>query len=400
MAFSQVAGSNPAQFILTGITPLPYFSGITESKPNTDNSVKLTWLPISEISATGKKQATNPNNLIIYEIYVGQTPHFVPNNDSLQATVSGATEYELTGLVPGITNYILIIAIDNQGHRSLERDYHAILIPAAGYASTPKPNSIVNFHNSYQNQSVKRKIQIMETEQDIKTYYFDEEIGRWIVLERVTLDTEKQEIVSHTDHFTDMINAVVTVPESPQSVSFNPTQIKDIKAADPGAGINLIEVPQANNMGDMRLSYPIEIPPGRVGMQPQLGVSYSSAGGNGWMGLNWSLSIPSVDIHTGWGVPRYSASLETETYTLSGGMLTPVAHRDELKSRTPEKIFHSRVEGAFQKNIRHGNNPQNYWWEVTDKNGSKSFYGGDPENGLVANMVLIEYNEQCLMGVV
>ena len=46
----------------------------------------------------------------------------------------------------------------------------------------------------------------------------------------------------------------------------------------------------------MRLSYPLEIPPGRVGMQPQLGVSYSSAGGNGWMGLNWSLSIPSVDI--------------------------------------------------------------------------------------------------------
>ncbi len=46
----------------------------------------------------------------------------------------------------------------------------------------------------------------------------------------------------------------------------------------------------------MRLSYPIEIPPGRVGMQPQLGVFYSSAGGNGWMGLNWSLSIPSVDI--------------------------------------------------------------------------------------------------------
>ena len=25
------------------------------------------------------------------------------------------------------------------------------------------------------------------------------------------------------------------------------------------------------NMGDMRRSYPLEIPPGRVGMQPQLG---------------------------------------------------------------------------------------------------------------------------------
>jgi hypothetical protein len=68
-----------------------------------------------------------------------------------------------------------------------------------------------------------------------------------------------------------MINSVVTVPESPQSVSFNPTQIKDIKAADPGAGINLIEVPQANNMGDMRLSYPLEIPPGTSGDAATIG---------------------------------------------------------------------------------------------------------------------------------
>ncbi|RKZ54024.1 MAG: hypothetical protein DRR16_14210 [Candidatus Parabeggiatoa sp. nov. 3] len=164
------------------------------------------------------------------------------------------------------------------------------------------------------------------TEDDIKTFYFDRELGRWQELERVEVDSKANNVISYTDHFTDMINSVVTVPESPQSVSFNPTQIKDIKAADPGAGINLIEVPQANNMGDMRLSYPLEIPPGRVGMQPQLGVSYSSAGGNGWMGLNWSLSIPSVDIHTGWGVPRYSASQETETYTLSGGMFAPLAH--------------------------------------------------------------------------
>jgi len=231
-----------------------------------------------------------------------------------------------------------------------------------------------------------------KTEQDIKTFYFDKEIGRWAPLERVAVDTKTQEVTSYTDHFTDMINSVVTVPEAPESVSFNPTQIKDIKAADPGAGINLIEVPQANNMGDMRLSYPIEIPPGRVGMQPQLGVSYSSAGGNGWMGLNWDLSVPSVSIHTGWGVPRYDASLETETYTLSGGMLTPMAHRDVLQPRSAEKIFRSRVEGAFQKIIRHGTHPNNYWWEVTDKNGSKSFYGGDPENGLVADAVVTDYN--------
>ncbi|EDN72687.1 conserved hypothetical protein [Beggiatoa sp. SS] len=122
------------------------------------------------------------------------------------------------------------------------------------------------------------------TEDDIKTFYFDRELGKWQELERVELDSKANNVISYTDHFTDMINSVVTVPESPQSVSFNPTKIKDIKAADPGAGINLIEVPQANNMGDMRLSYPMEIPPGRVGMQQQLGVFYSFGGG---YGLGW-----------------------------------------------------------------------------------------------------------------
>ena len=61
-------------------------------------------------------------------------------------------------------------------------------------------------------------------------------------------------------------NAVVTVPDHPQAVSFNPTSMKDIKAADPGAQVNLIEAPRANKQGDARLSYPIEVPPGRQGL--------------------------------------------------------------------------------------------------------------------------------------
>ncbi|NIQ96041.1 MAG: hypothetical protein GWN87_18915, partial [Desulfuromonadales bacterium] len=101
-----------------------------------------------------------------------------------------------------------------------------------------------------------------QTSQDIKTWYFDEELGRWVPLERVEVNTQNKTVISHTDHFTDMINATLTVPEHPQAASFNPTQIKDIKAADPGAGINFIEPPQANNQGNANLSYPIEVPPG------------------------------------------------------------------------------------------------------------------------------------------
>ena len=231
------------------------------------------------------------------------------------------------------------------------------------------------------------------SESDIRTFFFDNETGKWQVLEREKVDTAKAEIVSLTDHFTDMINGVVTVPDSPQAASFNPTQLKDIKAANPGAKVNVIEPPQANNMGDVRLSYPIEIPPGRVGLQPQLGLSYNSSGGNSWTGIGWDMPMQSIMADTRWGVPRYDAANESETYVLNGEQLTPVAHRGALVPRTAEKTFHARIEGQFRKFIRHGSNPTNYWWEVRDKNGTAFFYGGDPNsNGPVADSTLTDAN--------
>lgn len=177
------------------------------------------------------------------------------------------------------------------------------------------------------------------------------------------------------------INSAVSVPDHPQPLSYDPTSIKDLKAADPGTGINLVQPPQANNMGDARVSYPIELPPGRNGMQPTLAIAYSSSAGNGWLGLGWDMAVPTISVDTRWGVPRYDGTHETETYLLNGQQLTPVANRGEPQPRTSEKVFHARVEGQFQKIIRHGDGPRHYWWEVIDKNGTRSFFGGDPTTG-------------------
>ena len=171
--------------------------------------------------------------------------------------------------------------------------------------------------------------------------------------------------------------SAVKAPEHPEGTAFNPNEIKDIKAADPGAGVNLIGAPGANNQGDARLSYPFEVPKGRAGLQPDVALAYNSAGGNGWTGAGWDVTTPAITLDTRWGVPRYHAGLETETYLLNGEQLTPVAHRGELRARSAEKVFHSRVEGRFDRIVRHGDSPKNYWWEVTDKRGVRMFFGGD-----------------------
>ncbi|MGO4636435.1 SpvB/TcaC N-terminal domain-containing protein [Streptomyces sp. 2RAF24] len=176
--------------------------------------------------------------------------------------------------------------------------------------------------------------------------------------------------------------ASVTGPEGPEGTSFNPNQIKDIKAGDPGSGVNLIEAPSANSSGDARLSYPLEVPKGRAGLEPSLALTYNSSGANGWLGVGWDVTTPTLTVDTRWGVPRYDAGLETETYLLDGEQLTPVAHRGPLQARTAEKVFHSRVESRFDRIVRHGDSPANYWWEVTDKQGVRTLFGGTADSTL------------------
>lgn len=217
------------------------------------------------------------------------------------------------------------------------------------------------------------------TANDVNTYYFDDSTGCWRSLQRVRVDQRAHVVVSLTNHFTDMINATVAVPDHPEGTSFDPNQIKDIQSADPGSQVNLIQPPAANSMGDAQLSYPIEVPPGRAGLQPKIDIGYSSAQGDGWLGMGWDLALPMITIDTRFGVPRYDPNLETETYAMAGQQLTPVANRSAFVPRTAEKVFHTRVEGAFDKIIRHGSSPANYTWECIDKSGTHWFYGGAPD---------------------
>ena len=186
----------------------------------------------------------------------------------------------------------------------------------------------------------------------------------------------------------DPTDDILPMPETPPTQQFVPTSIKDFKIANPAEGISLIDAPTANSLGNASLTFNMIIPAGRQGIQPQLPIQYSSDNGASWLGTGWNLSAPAVTIDTRWGVPRYDPALETEMYQLNSQQLGPTNNRSALIARTAEKRFHLRVEGDFNKIIRHGNSPANYWWEVTEKNGTRSCYGGTETSGPVANAVL------------
>ena len=279
-------------------------------------------------------------------------------------TINPIEESQLPPLNQGMVN----VTGDNAGYRMLPdgmtfKDDIQIVLP---YDSTLLPMGF--------------------TPNDIKTYYFDIKYGRWIEIERDSVDENNQLVISKVNHFTDFINAVLKTPEMPETSAYAPTQMNDIKAANPLEGLQLMQPPTANNNGTANMTYPLELPAGRQGMQPNLALSYSSGGGNGWLGIGWDISIPAITVETRWGVPRYDGTKESEVYLLNGEQL--VTKDAEGKHRTmPHRTnqwinrlqgniqYYPRVEETFDSIVRHGTNPTNYWWSVTDRNGITSYYG-------------------------
>lgn len=208
------------------------------------------------------------------------------------------------------------------------------------------------------------------TVRDVFVYFYDEGHKRWTVLAKDTANHDNTLASALTSHFTDMIAGVLQVPDMPETQGFAPTAMSDVKAADPLHGIISLQTPQAVQSGAATLSYPIATPAGRNGMRPSLALAYSSEGRSGWCGYGWSLQMPSIDIDTRWGVPRFDKDYETEIYLINGEQTTLQPHRSpDAIERVSDREFFPRVENAFSRIVRHGDSPTNYWWEVTTKDG-------------------------------
>ena len=241
------------------------------------------------------------------------------------------------------------------------------------------------------------------TAKDIKTFYFDTKKKSWQALNRDSIDYINKRIISQTTHFTDYINGIIQTPESPQTSAFTPTMMNDIKAANPSSEMTIISPPEVSQKGDANISYPIKIPAGRNGMQPQVAIQYNSDGGNGWLGEGWNINTPAITIDTRWGVPTFDAINESEIYNLNGEQLMypklndqdwmPNRHYDvssaiystQSRNRLSNAVFTFRKQNNFSKLERLGTFP-NYYWKVTSTDGTISWYGG--KDGVDDNAVI------------
>ncbi|ORC38362.1 hypothetical protein B4O97_00980 [Marispirochaeta aestuarii] len=235
---------------------------------------------------------------------------------------------------------------------------------AAGYRFLPENQSFL--------RAVKVTLpfdrRILESEtalSNLYTWYYDRRESRWRRLERWRVDRQKATITSLTTHFTDMITSTLTLPEGPQAVDFNVNSIKDLKAADPTAGVPRIQGLDAAGMGDAGFSLPLRVPTGRGAVTPKLALTYSSEHQNGWMGRGFDIGVSSVAIDTRFGLPEYGGE---DIFAIDGEELVATGEMEDGALK-----YQRRKEGSFERILWFVNDDRR--WEITDKNGTTRVYG-------------------------
>jgi RHS repeat-associated protein len=124
------------------------------------------------------------------------------------------------------------------------------------------------------------------------------------------------------------------------------------------------------NTGSWTYSVGIEIPPGRAGFQPSLGLSYSSNGGNSSVGLGWNLAILKIHRQTDKGFPAYNGD---DTFVFNGEELVPLNNSGSVTQRD----WRCENEASFQR-FRVADADGDFSpdsWTVTDRNGIRHFFG-------------------------
>ncbi len=124
--------------------------------------------------------------------------------------------------------------------------------------------------------------------------------------------------------------------------------------------------------GQLTYTIPIQVPPARQHTQPGIVLGYSSSTGNTWCGVGWNLDMGYIQRDTRRGVPRkWSGASPLNQYDDDRGFVF------SFQGVNTRLVFIAGNE--YRPEIDHGSwlrfayvNPS---WEVTDKNGTKFYFG-------------------------
>lgn len=86
----------------------------------------------------------------------------------------------------------------------------------------------------------------------------------------------------------------------------------------------------ASQTGTYSYTFPIEVPPGRLGMQPTIGLTYRSDGAiYGGVAAGWSLDVPAI-LSTGGATDRIGGGQADRGYPQGGRTCDPVLGLDTM----------------------------------------------------------------------
>ncbi|MFZ2357421.1 MAG: SpvB/TcaC N-terminal domain-containing protein, partial [Candidatus Omnitrophota bacterium] len=162
---------------------------------------------------------------------------------------------------------------------------------------------------------------------------------------------------------------VSTIPADGYNVSFSLQHFSTYAAlknltpqqAPIGAGV---KVPLPDMLtGAFGHTIAINIPPGRKGIQPNLGLTYRSGNSNSWVGLGFSLNPGYIVRSTRLGPPTYIDTQDTFYFITDAGTTELVCLIDNL--------YQAKVESSFTKFFKEADGS----WRAIGKDGSVLKFG-------------------------
>jgi len=165
----------------------------------------------------------------------------------------------------------------------------------------------------------------------------------------VTSNSNNNESVSEPDE-TAQVNTQATATSGEEEA---PIEDPILELLPPVPGNNIFT-------GAAGYSIPIEVPPGRNQIKPDLALKYNSYTKNGWVGVGWSLDMGAIQRSTKHGVD-YSAN---DYVFVKNGSITELVHKSG-------NDYGAKIEGGFTQYYLDPSGG----WVVTTKDGTRYYYG-------------------------